>query len=104
MSALVEMPVDRDAIIAAENPCSETVERLLENARRLRKPAQVTAMALALVTSQPWAPLCVWCLEREDPGRAFVVHRQAGGECACCPYVGRDVLIIRRALGVERAA
>lgn len=102
MSAGRDWPVDLDAAIAAENPRSETVGRLLRNAQILRKPAQVAAMALALVTSQPWAPLCVWCLDREDPGRAYEVHRQTGGECAYCPYIGQDVLIVCR--NEERAA
>ena len=102
MSAPVELPVDRDAAVAAANPLAGTVVRLLQNARRLRKPAQVTAMALGLVTAQPWAPMCAWCLEREDPDSEYEVHRHTGGECACCPYVGQDVLIVRR--NTERAA
>lgn len=94
--------VDRDVAVAAANPLAGTVGRLLQNGRRLHKPAQVTTMALAFVTSQPWAPLCVWCLECEDPGSEYEVHRHTGGECACCPYVGQDVLIVRR--NTERAA
>lgn len=95
-------PIDRYAAIAAANPLAGTVGRLLQNGRRLRKPAQVTTMALALVTSQPWVPLCVWCLEREDPGHKYEVHQHTGGECAYCPYVGQDVLIVCR--NTERAA
>jgi hypothetical protein len=104
MNPTSDWSVDRDAAIAAANPLVGAVGRLLQNGWRLRKPVQVTTMALAIVTDQPWAPMCVWCLEREDPGRVYEVHRHTGGECACCPYVGQNVLIVRRIASQERAA
>ena len=65
--------------------------RIIENARALGHTSQVAAFAIELVTRAPAQSLCCWCAESVE-GEA--VRLPCGGECARCPYIGRDCLIV----------
>jgi hypothetical protein len=72
-----------------------TETRLIENANRLGKDALHASVALELVTGRAWRALCCWCLDKVDPqGEREAVRLHVGGDCPCCPYSGRDTLLV----------
>lgn len=69
--------------------------RIIENADRLAIDPLHTALALELVTRRAWRARCCWCLEKDDPrGEMRVFRLRTPGDCPCCPYTGRDVLLV----------
>jgi hypothetical protein len=67
-----------------------TIQQLIVNADRTGHQTQVVAAAAYFLGLRAQS-LCCWCAEGVI-GDAYRVN--AGGECARCPQVGRDVILI----------